>query len=239
MKFLIIIFFFLKFFVLWSQDTTTASTQQKKFYDLTDENPEAVSSIELDEVVIYPKLKLTNRKDIRQYLILKRKVKRVWPYAILASKRLDSLNKRLEQIESKRKRRKYTRLIQDYIENRFTDELKKLTKTEGQILVKLMHRQTGITTFDLVKDLKSGWRAFWYNTTASLFNISLKETYQPYKVKEDFYIESILVHGFVKGELEKQSPNSAIDFIDLFDHWEAAKENDNLPKHSKALENKK
>ncbi len=207
--------------LIFAQDTTKTAQKSKKFYVLGESNQQPVSSIELDEVIIYPKLKLANRSDIRQYLILKRKLKRVWPYAVLASQRLDSLNKRLELIESKRKRRKYTKLIQDYIEDKFTEELKKLTKTEGQILVKLMHRQTGITTFDLVKDLKSGWRAFWYNTTASLFNISLKETYRPYEVKEDFYIESILVQSFSKGDLESQAPNAAIDYIDLYEHWES------------------
>lgn len=207
--------------LIFAQDTTKTAQKSKKFYVLGESNQQPVSSIELDEVIIYPKLKLTNRSDIRQYLILKRKLKRVWPYAVLASQRLDSLNMRLEQIESKRKRRKYTKLIQDYIEDKFTEELKKLTKTEGQILVKLMHRQTGITTFDLVKDLKSGWRAFWYNTTASLFNISLKETYKPYDVKEDFYIESILVQSFSKGDLESQAPKTAIDYIDLYEHWES------------------
>lgn len=225
MKRVLLLFIIISSGLSWSQDSTQSKKKlTQKTYTLAKEKEDAYASIQLDEVIIYPKLKLTDRKEIRRYLILKRKVKRVWPYATLASKRLDSLNKRLSNIESKRKRRKYTKLIQDYIENQFTDELKKLTKTEGQILVKLMHRQTGITTFDLVKDLKSGWRAFWYNTTASLFNISLKETYQPYEVQEDYYIESILVHGFADGALEKQDPNTPIDYIDLFTHWESSTE---------------
>lgn len=178
-------------------------------------------SIELDEVVIYPKLRLSSRSEIHQYLILKRKVKRVWPYAVLASQRLDSLNQRLERIQSKRQKRKYTKMIQKYIEDKFSEKLKNLTKTEGQILVKLMNRQVGISTFEMVRELRSGWRAFWYNTTASLFSISLKETYQPYEVKEDFYIENILNQAFENGELEVQDPHEPIDFFDLFTHWGA------------------
>ena len=49
-----------------------------------------------------------------------------------------------------RKKRKYIKLIQEYMEGEFTDQLKKMTKTEGRILIKLIHRQTGKTTFEIV-----------------------------------------------------------------------------------------
>jgi hypothetical protein len=82
-----------------------------------------------------------------------------------------------------------------------------------------MYRQTGLTTFDLVKDLKSGWRAFWYNTTASLFNISLKEKYDPYTVKEDFLIEDILQRSFRDNVLDKQTPAINLDYLDIVERW--------------------
>lgn len=205
---------------LKAQDTLPEPSETTEYYIVgTDSIP--TKSIELDEVVIYPKLRLSSRSEIHKYLILKRKVKRVWPYAVLASQRLDSLNQRLERIDSKRQKRKYTKMIQKYIEDKFSEKLKNLTKTEGQILVKLMNRQVGISTFEMVRELRSGWRAFWYNTTASLFSISLKETYQPYEVKEDFYIENILNQAFENGKLEVQDPHEPIDFFDLFTHWEA------------------
>ena len=49
------------------------------------------------------------------------------------------------------------------MDDEFSAELKKMTRTEGQILVKLIHRQTGITMYDLIKEYRSGWKAFWYN----------------------------------------------------------------------------
>ena len=173
----------------------------------------------LDEVLILPKLSFQNKDDLREYLILKRKTKKVWPYAVLAADRLDSLNARLAKIESKRKRKRYTKMIQKYIEGEFTDELKKLTKTEGQILVKLMHRQTGETTFELVKELRTGWRAFWYNTTANMFSISLKEKFNPYEVREDFLIEDILQREFNKQTLKDQPPAIPIDYYELTSVW--------------------
>ncbi|MGX1024626.1 DUF4294 domain-containing protein [Psychroflexus sp. MBR-150] len=179
-----------------------------------------VNEITLDEVIVFQPLKFDSKSEMRNYLILRRKTRKVWPYAVLAADRLEKLNARLETLDSKRKKRRYTKRIQKYIEGKFTNQLKKLTKTEGQILVKLMHRQTGITTFDLVKELKSGWRAFWYNTTASLFNISLKEEYNPYEVKEDYLIEDILQRSFKDGVLEKHEPAFEIDYLDLLELWQ-------------------
>lgn len=176
-------------------------------------------TIDLDEVVILRKLQFASEKDRRDYLILRRKTRKVYPYAKLASERLVDLNVRLDKIKTKRDRKKYTQIVQNYIENEFSAELKKLTKSEGQILVKLVHRQTGVTTFDLIKELKSGWRAFWYNSTASLFDISLKEKYQPQSNKEDFMIEDILQRSFQAGLLEPQPSVLDFNFLELTDKW--------------------
>ena len=176
-------------------------------------------AIKLDEVMIMPKLDFKNKDQYRYYVILQKKTRKVWPFAVLASKRLDSLKSRLEKIDSKSKKRRYTKMIQSYIEDKFKERLKKLTHTEGQILVKLMHRQTGITTFELLKDLKSGWNAFWYQTTAKLFEISLKEEYQPKENKRDFIVEDILQRSFENDVLKEQKPAFDINFSELIDHW--------------------
>ncbi|WP_029034525.1 DUF4294 domain-containing protein [Salinimicrobium terrae] len=181
----------------------------------------ARSHIDLDEVLILGRLKFDSDLERRKYLILRRKTIKVYPYAKLASERLVELNNRLDQIKSKRDRKRYTKIVQDYIENQFSAELKKLTRTEGQILVKLIHRQTGITAFDLVKDLKSGWRAFWYNTTASFFDISLKEEFDPSKNEEDYYIEDILQRAFQGKQLERQPSALDYNFLELTDKWSA------------------
>lgn len=175
--------------------------------------------IGLEEVMILQRLKFTNLEERRRYLILKRRTHKVFPYAKLASERLVELSSRLEKLESKRNQKRYIRIVQDYIEGEFKEELKKLTRSEGQILVKLIYRQTGETTFDLIRDLRSGWNAFWYNTTASLFDISLKEIYHPKEVEEDFLIEDILQRAFQARELESQPSVLDFDYLELTDHW--------------------
>ena len=111
--------------------------------------------IDLEEVVLLNKLSFNNKVDRRRYLILRRKTRKVYPYAKLASERLLTMTKRLQTIKKKRQASKYTKRIQKYIEQEFSEKLKKLTRTEGQILVKLIHRQTGTTAYDLVKEFNS------------------------------------------------------------------------------------
>lgn len=176
-------------------------------------------TIDLEEVVLLRKLKFDDINSRRRYLILRRKTRKVYPYAKLASERLVELNSRLDKIKSRRDRKKYTKIVQDYIEEEFSTELKKLTRTEGQILVKLIHRQTGTTAFNLVRNLKSGWRAFWYNTTASMFDISLKEEYDPESNQEDFLIEDILQRSFRDNILERQATALDFEYLDLTDKW--------------------
>ena len=177
------------------------------------------NSINLNEVYILPKLKFTSNESRRRYLILQRKTIKVYPYAKLAAERLESLNERILNLKSKRKRKKYTRMVQKYIEGEFAEKLKKFTITEGQILIKLIHRQTGETAFELIKYLRSGWRAFWYNNTASLFNMSLKLPFDPKTSEEDYLIEDILQRQFQSGRLEYQKSFHEFDIYELLEHW--------------------
>lgn len=177
------------------------------------------TAIDLDEVMLLHKLKFDSKKDRIRYLILRRKTIKVYPYAKMAAERLDSLTRHLAKLTKKRQKKRYTKKVQKYIEGEFSDELKKLTRTEGQILVKLIHRQTGRTTFDLVKELRNGWRAFWYNTTANVFDIKLKKEYNPWNDKEDYLIEDILQRNFQSGRLERQKSKLDIDFYELTDKW--------------------
>jgi hypothetical protein len=175
--------------------------------------------INLEEVVLLNKLKFTSKENRKRYLILRRKTRKVYPYAKLASERLTVMMERLKNVEKKRDKKKYTKRVQKFIEEEFTEKLKKFTRTEGQILAKLIDRQTGRTAFDLVKELRTGWKAFWYNTTANIFDISLKEEYNPYVNKEDYLIEDILERSFQENILERQAPAFPIDFLDLTVYW--------------------
>ncbi len=166
--------------------------------------------IDLDEVRLLKKLKFHNAKDRRIYYWYRRKVLKAYPYAKMFQEKLEVINKRLEAMPSKRAKKRYTRRLEKYFEEEFTDQLKKLTRTEGRILIKLIHRQSGRTAYDWLKDLRSSWKAYWSDKTAKLFKLSLKMEYHPESDDEDWMIEDILQRAFTDGVLEEQK--SKLDF---------------------------
>lgn len=164
---------------------------------------------------------------------MQRRVFKVYPYAKLAAENLKTLNANMAKLKTEREKKKYFKIVENYLENEFEDRLKKFSRKEGQILVKLIHRQTGETTFKLVKDLKSGWKAFWSNNTAKLFDINLKEEYDPMNELDDFYIEGMLIKAFKEGKLQRQDPAKPIDLAELSATWK-----EKLNKSRKAREEK-
>ena len=181
--------FFLIFFL---QLVTVFSQDENSTYFKIEGDSVFKKEIDLNEVVIYKPVVFADNQERLNYFVLKRKVLKVYPYAKMASERLAKLNDRLNKIKSKRKKKKYTKMLEKFLQEELTAELKKLTRTEGQILVKLIYRETGSTAFSLVRELRNGFRAFTYNTIAKVFKISLKEEYNPLKVREDLFIEDIL-----------------------------------------------
>lgn len=175
-------------------------------------------TIKLPELFVYrDNMSAQEKKD---FLLLQSRVYKVYPFAKVAADRLTFLNKNLEKLKTNKEKKKYFKLVENYMENEFTAQLKKLSRKQGQILVKLIHRQTGFTTFELIKDYKSGWKAFWSNNTAKLFDISLKAKYLPYEVNEDFLIESILDRAFTRGRLVNQEAANPVDIDELTEFWE-------------------
>ena len=198
------------------QDTT------KMGYELEDDESILNDTIQLPEVLIHKeKMDPEARK---QFLILQNRVYKTYPYAKLASERLSNLNKGMANLKTNKEKKRYFKIVENYLSNEFEAKLKKLSRKQGQILVKLIHRQTGNTTFALIKDLKSGWKAFWSNTAASMFDINLKTKYAPFDVNEDYLIETILVRAFDSGRLQNQNPAKPVDYDNLTDSWESRAE---------------
>ena len=177
-------------------------------------------SIGLNEVLLLPRRPFKNSEQIRKYLILKRKTIKVYPYSVMASRRLKSLNDRLLVIKTKRERRRYTRMVQKFLEDELTPALSKLTKSEGQILIKLIYRQTGITTYNLVKKLRNGVKAFLYNTTARFFDLNLKTEFNPEIILDDYYIEDIIQRSVRDNLIEYNEPKNKYDLFKLKTLWD-------------------
>jgi hypothetical protein len=153
--------------------------------------------------------------------MLQSRVYKTYPYAKLAAERLTTLNKGMANLKTNKEKKRYFKIVEGYLSNEFEAKLKKLSRKQGQILVKLIHRQTGNTTYELVKNLKSGWKAFWSNTAASMFDINLKTKYTPFEVNEDYLIETILIRAFDSGRLQNQNPAIVVDYNNLTDSWQS------------------
>lgn len=173
----------------------------------------------LEEIIVYKEH--LNPEEKKQFLLLQNRVYKVYPYAKLASERLTILNKTMASLKTNREKKKYFKIVEDYMTNEFEARLKKLSRKQGQILSKLIYRQTGRTTFDLIKDLKSGFKAFMYNNVGKLYDIDIKTKYAPYDVNEDFLIETILYRAFNSGRLVRQESANPVNYDDLSDAWEA------------------
>lgn len=174
--------------------------------------------IELPEIIVTRSNLSPEEK--KAWLLLQARVYKVYPYAKIASERLTTMNKTMAMLKTKREKKKYFKIVEDYMENEFEAKLKKLSRKQGQILVKLVYRQTGITTYDLIKDLKSGWTAFVYNNTGKLFDIDIKRKYDPFQVNEDYLIETILVRAFANGRLVEQKSANPVDYDAVAEYWE-------------------
>ena len=176
-------------------------------------------TIPLDEIYVLNRLKFNSKNERRYYYWYYKKVHKAYPFARIASDTLVEINRQLEGVKSKRKRKRKIKKIQEYMEGEFSDQLKKLTKTEGRILIKLIHRQTGETMYELIKEYRSGWKAFWYNSTANMFRLSLREEYNPSDEALDFIVEDILQRSFNNGTLEKREPKLEIDYFELLNQY--------------------
>lgn len=175
--------------------------------------------IELEEVYVSNRYNIKSAEERKKFLILQRRVMKTYPFAKIAADRLTALTNGMKMLKSERDKKKYFKLVENYLTNEFEEQLKKLSRKDGQILVKLIHRQTGSSTFDLIKNLKSGWKAFWSNNTARLFDINLKTKFDPYNVSEDFLIEGILYKAFTDGRLPKQAAKIDMNYSELAKVW--------------------
>jgi hypothetical protein len=182
-----------------------------------------LDSVKMDTILLndvsFSKVRMSPEEK-KEFLTLQNRVLKVYPYAKIAAERLSLLNKNMENLQSNKEKRRYFKLAEDYLNNEFKDKLKKLSHKQGQILVKLIYRQTGVSTYNLIKDYKSGWKAFWSNNAAYFFKINLKEIYDPHTSNEDYLIETILYRAFSTGRLQEQKSANPIEIDALNEHWE-------------------
>jgi hypothetical protein len=158
---------------------------------------DTIPYISLPTVEIYGTLTPEDQEALRQYKRLKYNVLKVYPYAKWAAAKFREINEKAEKMKPK-ERKKYIKDEEKKAKEQFEAELKKLTYSQGKILIKLVDRETGKTSYELVKELRGSFNAFLWQSLAKLFTANLKAHYD--SLGEDRAIEQI-VRQIERGEI--------------------------------------
>lgn len=135
----------------------------------------------------------------KRYFRLEKKVLKVYPYAQAAGELMDEYEAKLNELETERARKRYLKIAEEELKQEFEGQIRDMTISEGLILIKLIDRQTGDTSYELIKELRGSFSAFLWQSVARIFGNNLKEEYDP--SKDDRIIEDI-VQRIESGDLK-------------------------------------
>lgn len=146
---------------------------------------------ELDEIYIFPTKKFKNSRERRRYTRLIYNVKKAYPWAKLAGEKLAEVEIYMGSLRTEKEQKAYIKQVEEELLTDYKDDLKTLTLTQGRILIKLVDRETGDTSYELVEELRGKLSAFFWQALARLFGSNLKSEYDP--LEEDRLIEEIII----------------------------------------------
>jgi hypothetical protein len=145
----------------------------------------------IKEVSVYPEPQFSSRRDLRRYERLIYNLKIVHPYAVMAADMLNELNQAFTELKTERERQQFVKQVERKLMNEFEDDLKSLTITQGRLLIKLIDRETGNTSYELLRELRGSFSAFFWQAVARLFGSNLKTTFDA--DGEDKLIDQIII----------------------------------------------
>jgi hypothetical protein len=163
-----------------------------RFYILqnVEREGEKLPEIEIKEVTITGKRKFFEGFQYWRYERLVYNVKRVYPYAIIVREKFKDVNAVLVKLPDDNARKKYIKEVERQVFHDYEDDMREMTITQGKLLIRLIDRETEITSYDLIKEYRGKISASFWQGIARLFGTNLKEEYDPYG--DDFLIEKII-----------------------------------------------
>ena len=170
--------------------------QKAKIYEINGENV-----VVMDELILLNRPKFNNQLDQNYYYFLNKKLNRVYPLFLTALSQYQGIQNDLKNLD-KSSQRKYVDERQKALADQYEKQLRDLTTTEGKVFAKLMNRATGKTVFEIIKELRGGWSAFWWNVKGNIADVSLKEPYNPHNDRSDEFLESLLQTNWNSGYLQ-------------------------------------
>jgi hypothetical protein len=183
--------FFLPAISLSGQDTILFSAGPIPMYGIINENDTVFMSTMEAVIVTSGKVSRSEQRDMRKYRKLVYNVKRVYPYAKIAAQKFREIEAAMDTLKTNKQQRDYINRMETEIKDQYEEELKNLTITQGRILIKLIDRETGQTSYELVRQLQGNIRAFMWQTLARLFGSNLKMIFD--ETGEDKLINDIVI----------------------------------------------
>jgi len=177
------------FLIAFTICVSALNAQYVVFATVTDGDTMAV--IDLPPFIIYEKMPRKLKKKQRKYNKLVYNVKKAYPFAKLAGMKLNEYEELLVNATSEAEKKRLMKQAEDELRDEFEEDVKKLTFSQGIILIKLVDRETGNTSYELIQELRGKFLAFFWQTFARLFGYNLKTRYDPYG--EDKDIEDIVL----------------------------------------------
>jgi len=168
----------------------TLNPQNINIFQSVTVDGDTMPNVNIEEVEIYAIPKFETKKQARKYSRLVKNVKKVYPYAKYIKFKLEEVNTQLLTFETEKEKRKYVRSVQKEMMNQFEDDVKHMTFSQGKILIKLVDRETGETSYQWLKELKGDLFAGFWQTVARIFSSDLKAEFNPNS--EDVLIDQIV-----------------------------------------------
>jgi len=154
------------------------------------QNGDTIIHRNIPEIMVIPQIDFKNPRHERRYNRYVEKVKKVYPYARLAGEMLAEYEPKYLALEEDRDRRRMMKDLEQELLDEYKDDLKRMTISEGRILLKLIDRETSKTSYTLIKDFRGGVPAVFWQGIARLFGGDLKAEYDP--AGEDRVLEQIV-----------------------------------------------
>ena len=152
---------------------------------------DTLPSVSLKPVYVFPPAKLVSKADYRRYQKLVYNIKKVYPYSQIAKQKLYEMNQEFTKIKTEREKKAYIKQAEAEMMAEFEGPLRKLTISQGKLLVKLIDRETGQTSYELVRELKGPFSAFFWQTMARLVGSNLKTKFD--KEGDDKTVDRLII----------------------------------------------
>lgn len=163
-----------------------------RYHTVTEEG-DTVLMVIFNEITVFPTLKFKNKKEEDFYWKTVRDVKKALPYAKLICETLLETYEYIETFPTQEERERYLKEMEGEVFNQYKPALKRFTRNQARMLVKLIQRETNQSGYDILKAFLGSFRATFWQGFGKLFGVNLKGTYNPAKDSKDAIIERICV----------------------------------------------